>query len=293
MRKAIAFAAALALFSPVAFAKTTIGLSVSTLNNPFFVSLRDGANAAAKKGGADLIVLDAQNRADKQIADIEDLITRKVNVILVNPTDSAAVVGAIQKANAAKIPVITVDRSANGGNVAYHISSDNIAGGKMAGEYIVKMLGGKGNVVELVGIPGASAARDRGAGFNSVVKANTGLKVVAAQPADFDRAKGLSVMENILQAQPNIAAVFAHNDEMALGALQAIKTSGRKIAVVGFDATDDAVAAVKAGTLAATVAQQPEEIGRLGVEKALEIVKTGKVPEKTVNVPVALKLVTK
>ncbi|HEX2863752.1 MAG TPA: ribose ABC transporter substrate-binding protein RbsB [Deinococcales bacterium] len=281
------------MFSPAAFAKTTIGLSVSTLNNPFFVSLKDGAQAASTKAGADLIVLDAQNRADKQIGDIEDLITRKVNVILINPVDSDAVVGAIQKANAAKIPVITVDRSANGGNVAYHIASDNVAGGKMAGEYIKKLLNGKGNLVELVGVAGTSAARDRGAGFNAVVKATPGLKIVASQPADFDRAKGLTVMENILQAQPNIDAVFAHNDEMALGALQAIKTSGRKIAVVGFDATDDALAAVKAGTLAATVAQQPEEIGRLGVEKALDIVKTGKVPAKTVNVPVPLKLVTK
>lgn len=293
MRKLPAFLVAIALFSPVAFAKTTIGLSVSTLNNPFFVALRDGATAAANKAGADLIVLDAQNRADKQIGDIEDLITRKVSVILINPTDSDAVVGAIQKANAAKIPVITVDRSANGGMIAYHIASDNIAGGKMAGEYIKKMLGGKGNLVELVGVPGTSAARDRGAGFNSVVKATPGFKIVASQPADFDRAKGLTVMENILQAQPDIAAVFAHNDEMALGAVQAIKGSNRKIMVVGFDATDDALAAVKAGTMAATVQQQPEEIGRLGVVRALYIVRTGKVPAKTINVPVPLRLVTK
>lgn len=272
--------------------RPTIGLSLSTLNNPFFVELRDGAKAAAA-GKANLIVLDAQDRADKQTSDIEDLITRKVDVIIVNPTDSDAIIPSIRAANAAKIPVITVDRSANGGQIAYHIASDNVAGGKMAGEYIKKLLGGQGNVVELQGLPGSSAARDRGAGFNAVLKATPALKRVAVQPADFNRAKGLSVMENILQARPKIDAVFAHNDEMALGALQAIKAASRKIIVVGFDATPDALAAVKKGTLSATVAQQPREIGELGVQKALSIITTKKVPAKTVNIPVPLKLVTK
>ncbi|GGS25526.1 D-ribose ABC transporter substrate-binding protein [Deinococcus knuensis] len=273
--------------------RPVIGLSLSTLNNPFFVELRDGAKKAATGGGADLVVLDAQDRADKQASDIEDLITRKVKVIIVNATDSDAIIPSIMAANAAKIPVITVDRSANGGQVAYHVASDNVAGGKMAGEYIKKLLGGKGNIVELQGIPGSSAARDRGAGFNAALKAAPALKRVASQPADFNRAKGLSVMENILQSQPNIAAVFAHNDEMALGAAQAIASSKRKIVVVGFDATPDAVAAVRAGKLAATVAQRPADIGKLGVQRALTIIKTGKVPAKTVNVPVPLTLITK
>ncbi|AFD27038.1 D-ribose ABC transporter substrate-binding protein [Deinococcus gobiensis] len=279
--------------SAAAQSKPVIGLSLSTLNNPFFVELRDGAKKAAAAGGADLVVLDAQDRADKQASDIEDLITRKVKVIIVNATDSDAIIPSILAANAANIPVVTVDRSANGGKVAYHVASDNVAGGKLAGDYIKKLLGGRGNVVELQGIPGSSAARDRGAGFNAVLKTATGLKRVASQPADFNRAKGLSVMENILQSQPTIAAVFAHNDEMALGASQAVQASKRKILVVGFDATPDALAAVKAGTLAATVAQRPGDIGRLGVQRALDIVKTGKVPAKTVNVPVALNLVTK
>lgn len=292
MRKLVILSA-LALISSAAAQKATIGLSISTLNNPFFVELRDGAQKAASAGGANLVVLDAQDRADKQASDIEDLITRKVSVIIVNPTDSDAIIPSIKAANAAKIPVITVDRGANGGNIAYHVASDNVAGGKMAGEYIKKLLGGKGNVVELEGLPGTSAARDRGAGFNAVLKANPGLKKVAVQPADFNRAKGLSVMENILQAQPNIDAVFCHNDEMALGALQAIQASKRNIKIVGFDATPDALAAVKKGTMAATVAQQPALIGQLGVQRALNIVKTKVVPAKTVNVPVSLKLVTK
>ncbi len=274
-------------------AKDTIGLSVSTLNNPFFVTLRDGAQAAAAKAGLELLVLDAQDKADKQVSDLEDLVQKKVKVILVNPTDAAAVVPAIKKANAAGIPVITVDRGASGGKVAFHIASDNVAGGRSAGDYACKLLGGKGKMVELEGIPGSSAARDRGKGFNDYLKASCpGVKVMARQTANFDRAQGLTVMENVLQAQPAIDAVFAHNDEMALGALQAVKASKRPIKIVGFDATDDAVKAVNACEMAATVAQQPAEMGRLSVEKAAAIVKGARPGGKTEFIPVALKLVT-
>jgi ribose transport system substrate-binding protein len=284
----------LAMLAPaVALARDTVGFSVSTLNNPFFVTLRDGAKAAADKAGLELLVLDAQDKADKQVADIEDLVQRKVKVILVNPTDAAAVVPAIQRANAAAVPVITVDRAASGGKVAYHIASDNVAGGRLAGELVCKLVGGKGKVVELEGIPGSSAARDRGQGFNAYLKSScSGVAVVARQTANFDRAQGLSVMENILQAQPAIDAVFAHNDEMALGALQAVKASKRRIKVVGFDATDDAVKAVNACDMAGTVAQQPAEMGRLSVEKAAQIVQGSRPSDKTEFIPVALKLVT-
>ena len=197
---------------------------------------------------------------------MEDLITKNVAIILINPTDSDAVGSAVKAANGKNIPVITLDRGANSGDVVAHIASDNVAGGKMAGEYIIKQLGGNGKVVELEGIAGTSAARDRGQGFNEALK-GSGIEVVAKQTADFDRTKGLAVMENILQAQPEIDAVFAHNDEMALGALQAIKASGRTIMIVGFDATDDAVKAVEAGEMAATVAQQPALIEFPGCRK--------------------------
>lgn len=280
-------------FSGAALAKDTVGLSVSTLNNPFFVTLRDGAKAAADKAGLELLVLDAQDKPDKQVADIEDLTQKKVKVILVNPTDAAAVVPAIQRANGAGVPVITVDRAASGGKVAFHIASDNVAGGRLAAGFVCKLLGGKGKLAELEGIPGSSAARDRGKGFNEEVKSKcSGVTVAARQTANFDRAQGLTVMENILQAQPSLDAVFAHNDEMALGAVQAIKSSKRKIKVVGFDATDDAVKAVHACEMAATVAQQPKEMGRLAVEKAAELAKGGKAPEQTEFIPVALALVS-
>jgi ribose transport system substrate-binding protein len=272
-------------------AKVTIGLSVSTLNNPFFVTLKDGADKAAKEAGADLIVVDAGDNTAKQISDIEDLIQKKVSVLLINPTDSAAVVSAVEAANKANIPVITVDRASNGGKVVSHIASDNVKGGSMAADYIMKTLGNKGNIVELQGIAGTSAARDRGKGFHNVVDGKDGVKVVASQPADFDRAKGLSVMENILQGNKDIQAVFAHNDEMALGALSAIQAAGKNnILVVGFDATDDAVKAVKAGKMAATVAQKPDLIGKTAVETALKVAKGEKVDA---SIPVELQLITK
>ncbi|ABO51032.1 ribose-binding protein [Desulforamulus reducens MI-1] len=270
--------------------KMTIGLAVSTLNNPFFVDMRDGAKAAADKMNAELVVVDAQDDASKQVSQVENLIQQKVDIILLNPTDSDGLVTAVKDANEAKIPVITLDRNVNGGTVTSHIASDNVAGGRMAAEYIIKQLDRKGKVVELEGIAGTSAARDRGQGFHEVMDKEKNIKVVAKQPADFDRSKGLRVMENILQSQPEINAVFAHNDEMALGALQAVAAAKKDIMVVGFDGNDDAVNAVNDGKMAATVAQQPKLIGQLGVETAQRVVKGEKVDT---NIPAKLKLITK
>lgn len=268
---------------------TTIGFVVSTQTNPFFVTLKEGAEAKAKELGVELIVLDAQDDSTKAASNMEDLITRGVDVIVVNPTDSDAIVPSVEAANEAGIPVITVDRVSNGGEVVSSVASDNIAGGKMAGEFIIEKLAGKGKVVELEGISGANSAIERGQGFNEAIE-GSGLEVVAKQTADYDRSKGLEVMENILQSQPEIDAVFAHNDEMALGALEAIKAAGRDIIVVGFDATDDAVASVEAGDLAATIAQQPDIMG----QKAIEIAqKVANGEEVEASIPVELKMVTK
>ena len=276
-----------AVSSAASAAGEKIGLVVSTQNNPFFVTLKEGAVQKANELGYELIVLDSQNDPSKELGNVEDLLVKGVDVLLINPTDSDAVASSVRAANRSKIPVVTLDRAANGGKVVSHVASDNVLGGEVAGNYIVEKLGGKGKVVELEGIPGTTAARDRGEGFNKAIAGK--LEVVAKQSADFDRTKGLTVMENILEAQPEINAVFAHNDEMALGALKAIEASGRKnIVVVGFDATDDAVAAVKDGKLSATVAQKPAEIGAIGVEVADKIIKKEAVQE---NVPVALELI--
>jgi len=270
----------------------TLGLVLSTLNNPFFVTLRDGAQHAADEANVKLVVVDAQDDSAKMTAGIEDLINKKVNALLINPTDADAVVPAIKKANDANIPVFTVDRSANGGTVVSHIASDNVAGGRMAAEFLSKAIGGKGNVVELQGIAGTSAARDRGQGFNDYIKANSpNVTIVAQQTANFNRDEGLKVFENILQAQPEIAAVFAHNDEMILGAIQAAEAAKRTgIVFVGFDAIDDATKAVTDGKLAATVAQKPDLMGETAVKTAVSYL-NGTPVEK--SIPVELALVTK
>lgn len=270
--------------------KKKIGMVISTLNNPFFVTMKEGAEAKAKELGYELVVVDSQNDATKERSNVEDLVQQGIAVLIINPTDSDAVANSIQVANDKNIPVITVDRKANGGKIAVHIASDNAAGGKMAGEFILGQLGGKANIVELQGIPGASATRDRGAGFHSAVDNKDGVKVVASQPADFDRQKGLSVMENIIQATPEFDAVFAHNDEMALGAIKALKTANKKAIVVGFDGNEDAVNAVNAGEMAATIAQQPDLMGSLGVENAIKLANGESVQSE---IPVDLKLIKK
>lgn len=275
--------AVMSLSAATQAAEQSMALVVSTLNNPFFVTLKDGAEAKAKELGYQMVVLDSQNDPAKELANVEDLTVRKVSAILVNPTDSAAVGNAIKLANKAGIPVLTLDRGANVGEVKAHIASDNIAGGKMAGDFIASKLGKNIDVIQLEGIAGTSAARDRGEGFAQAVKAN-GFKVLASQPADFDRTKGLNVMENLLAAHPDVKAVFAQNDEMALGALRATQAAGKQVLIVGFDGTDDGKAAVKSGKLGATVAQQPALIGAIGVETADKVLK-GEAVEKYIPVP--------
>lgn len=250
-----------------------VGIVLSTLNNPFFVSMKNGAEKEAEKLGYELIVLDSQDDPVKERSNVEDLIQLGVVALLINPTDSDAVIKAVEIANESNIPVITLDRQANGGEVTSHIASDNIKGGAMAAEFALEQLGATENinVVELQGIPGASATRDRGAGFHSVLDDKSNVNFVSSQAADFDRQKGLSVMENIIQGNKDIQVVFAHNDEMALGAAKAIKSSNINAMVIGFDGEDDALDAIEKGEMKATVAQQPDLIGALGVQLAEKI----------------------
>jgi ribose transport system substrate-binding protein len=268
--------------------KIKVGLSVSTLSNPFFVSLRDVIVEEAEAKGMEIIVVNSQDDPATEISNIEDLIQQGVDVLIINPTDSSAVSSAVQSANSANIPVITIDRSAEQGEVETLITSDNVAGGEMAAEFIYDQLGEGAKVAELEGVSGASATRERGEGFHRI--ADEKLDVVASQPADFDRIKGLTVMENTLQGHSDIEAVFAHNDEMALGAVEAIQAAGKNIIVVGFDGIEDAIDAVEAGDLTATIAQRPDLMGKEAI-KAAEKILNGEELEDIIKVP--LDLVTK
>ena len=261
----------------------SIGLAVSTLSNPFFVSLQEGAEAKAKELGVELFVTDAGDDASRQANDVEDLISKGISVLIVNPVDSDAIASSVKEAIGKGIKVIAVDRVVNGVEVDCSIASDNVMGAELAAEYIVELVGEGAEVAELQGVTGASATNDRGEGFHNI--ADTKLNVVASQTASFDRAEGMSVMENILQGNSGIKAVFAHNDEMALGAVEAC--AGKDIVIVGFDATDDALAAIKEGKMAATVAQQPELMGSTAVETAVKLI-NGETVEKTLPVEVSL-----
>ncbi|MFS7384209.1 ribose ABC transporter substrate-binding protein RbsB [Rahnella inusitata] len=284
----VSAAAITASFSANVMAKDTIALVVSTLNNPFFVSMKDGAQKEADKLGYNLIVLDSQNNPAKELANVQDLTVRGTKLMLINPTDSDAVGNAVAMANQAKIPVITLDRQATKGVVASHVASDNAFGGKMAGDFIAKKLGENAKVIELEGIAGTSVARERGKGFAQAAEKHH-FQILASQPADFDRTKGLNVMQNLLTAHQDVQAVFAQNDEMALGALRALQTAGNTdVLVVGFDGTEDGIKAVNSGKMGATVAQRPEQIGVIGVQTADKVLKGEKVPAV---IPVDLKLV--
>lgn len=267
---------------------TDLGLALSTLNNPFFVGVRDGAQAEADRRGLHINITDAQDDASEQINQMETFTSQNVRATIINPVDSDAAVPAVGVANRADVPVLSIDRGVNGGDVASTIASDNVAGGRLAARALARALGGRGRVAVLQGQPGTSAARERGKGFEQQIRSYAGIEVVARQPADFDRTKGLNVMTNLMQAHHGIDGIFSANDEMALGAAQALGgKSGDSVKVVAFDGTPDGLRAVRRGTLTATVAQQPKLLGRKAVDRAMRIAHGRRVPHQ-VRVPVVL-----
>lgn len=263
-----------------------IGLSLSTLNNPFFVQVRAGAQQEATRLGVKLTVTDAQNDASQQANQTQNFTSSGMDAVIVNPVDSDALGQAVKGANQADIPVVAVDRGVNNATTSTLVASDNVAGGKAGAQALGRKLGGRGTVVILQGQAGTSASRERGAGFAQGLRQFPGIRVVARQPADFDRTKGLDVMGNLLQAHPNVDAVFAENDEMALGAIRALGTrAGRDVQVMGFDGTPDGLNAVRSGQMFASVAQRPSELGRIAVRNAVQV-SEGKPVQQSVMVPV-------
>ncbi len=269
----------------------TVVLAVSTQTNPFFVQLVNGAKAEAKTKGVNLQVQDASDDAATQANQISNAISTGAKVVIVNPTDSDAVAPSVKALNKAKIPVIAVDRSASSGTVDSFIASDNVAGGAQAAKELATIMGGKGDVIQLQGTPGTSASRDRGKGFTDEIAKYPNIKVVAKQTANFDRSKALDVTTNLLQAHPEATGLFAENDEMGLGAISALgPKAGKSVKVVSFDGTADGLKAVAAGTLGATIAQQPALLGKTAVDQAADLLSGKKVPATT---PMKVVTVTK
>lgn len=269
-----------------------IGLSMNTLNNPFFVDVSNGAKKGAKDNDVELFVTDAQNQPSKQQTDVENLLQKDLDLLIIDPCDSDAIVAAIETANEKDVPVITIDRAAKGGEVVAHMGFNAIHSGNIAGEYLVDVLNGKGKIVEIMGIMGTNVAQDRSKGFNEIVDKTEGFEVVATQSANFDRAEAMKVMENILQANAEIDGVYAANDEMALGALEAIEAAGRldEIVLIGCDAIDPSLEAIRGDKLEATIAEPPFFLGKNAVLMGLDHI-NGKEIEK--NIILDSTLVTK
>lgn len=268
--------------------KLTIGVSISTLSNPAFISLRDEIKDYAKEKGTKIQISDAQNDTSKQNNDVEDFVQRKVDALIINPCDSAAIGTAVKDANEAGIPVVCVDRSSDKGKVLSTVATNNVETGKMAAKYLVDEVDKNAKVAEVQGIPGASTTRDRGKGFDDY--ADGKLDIVTKQAANFDRDKSLTVTENILQAHPDISAIFTHNGEEAVGASKAVSESGKDIKVIGIDGGDAEFKAIKNGTQTATIAQQWKKMGKLSLQAVYDHYADKKV-KKNIYPPV--KLITK
>ena len=277
----------------------TIALVLKTLNNPFFIDMEAGALEAARSLGVNLIVQAAERELDveRQMQICENLIERKVDVLCITPSGTREIIPAILKANRRGIPVIIVDTqvdleslAADGGHTAMFIGSDNFEGGKIAGDFLIERLGGKGKVAILEGIPGHETADSRRLGFLESISAAPGIEVVASQPANWERDQGYNVFQNMLQANPGITGLFAASDLMALGAVEAIAAAGKtgKIEVVGFDALKEAQEAVRKGAMAGTIAQQPGEMGRKAIEHAHKLLQGETIPR---NLGVSIELI--
>ncbi|MGV3050959.1 substrate-binding domain-containing protein [Streptococcus hyovaginalis] len=259
-----------------------LGVSISTTNNPYFVAMKEGIDKYAKDKSVKVKVADAQDDAARQADDVQNFVSQNVDAILINPVDSDAIVPAIKAANSADIPVILIDRGSNGGDVLTTVASDNVEAGKMAAEYIIKELGKDAKTFELSGVPGASATVDRGNGFNKVAKDQ--LDIVSSQSANFDRAKALNTAQNMIQGHKDVQAIFAQNDEMAMGAAQAAKAAGlENVLIVGIDGQPDAHDSINKGAMSATIAQQPAKMGEIAIQAAIDHYQGKKVEKETVS----------
>jgi ribose transport system substrate-binding protein len=309
MKKTLALLLAAAALSPscnrgattTSSGKPTVALVLKTLNHPFFVDMRRGAQEAADRLGVTLQVQAAEREIDveKQMQIVENLIQTGIDALCITPSGSREIVSALVKAKSAKVPIVVVDTRLDpkaaadaGVQAATFVGSDNYAGGRLAGEYLVQHTNGRAHVAVLEGIPGHETGDSRLRGFRDGIKSAPGMTIVASQPANWERDQGFNVFQNMLQAHPDIDSVFACSDLMALGAIEAIAAAGKtgRIRVIGFDALDDAKKAIAAGTMEASVAQFPSEMGRAAVESAVKVIRGESLPP---DINVKLELVTK
>ena len=269
--------------------KLTIGVSFQEMNNPYFVLMNETAEGIAKQIGADLIVTDARHDVSKQINDIEDMIQKGIDILILNPTDSVGVQGAVESAKEAGVVVVCVDAQAEG-PIDSFVGSKNYDAGKFAGEYLVKLLNGKGKVAILDGIP-VVPILERVKGFKDAVKDVPGIEIVDVQNGKQERSVALTVVENMIQGHPDLNGIFSVNDTGAYGALAAIEASGKDIALVSVDGAPEAIKYIlDGGAFKGTSAQFPRDQIRIGLGIALAKYWGANIPK---IIPVDVKLITK
>jgi len=270
-----------------------IAVVISTLNNPWFVVLGESAAQRARELGYTAQIFDSQNSSAKEAEHFDNIIAMGYDAILFNPTDADGSVMNVKRAKEAGIPTFCMDREINSRDAAAtQLLSDSFTGCVKLGQYFVRQVGKKGNYVEILGLVGDNNTWNRSKGFHSVIDEFPDLKMVAQQSADFDRNKAMDVMETIMQANPEIDAVFCGNDAMALGAYQAVLSAGKanKVKIFGFDGSKDAIDGIVSGKITATVMQFPVLMSRTSADLADQYIK-GKRDFST-KTPVEVVLVT-
>ncbi len=270
----------------VDFESATFGFAQTENNNPWRIAQTESMRNAAEENGVEIVITDAQSNTPKQVSDIQDMVAQGADVLFIPPREEQGLEPALQSAREAGVPVFLVDREANAEICEDYIGfmgSNFIEQGERAAEWLVEAKNGKAKVAELQGTVGASVTADRGEGFKSVIDENSGMEIIASQSGNFNRAEGQNVMEQILGGNPDLDAVYAHNDEMAIGAIQALKDAGRKpgedVTVVSVDGTRDALQAIIDGDLGATVETNPR-FGPLAFDTAKRFLSGEQVPTK-------------
>jgi len=266
---------------PAPAPKKVVGVTLLTRSHAFYQDLEVAMRETADRLGIQLMVQSCDFKVDVQTSQVEDFINSGVSAIVICPADSNAIVGAVKRANAAKIPAFTADIAAKGGDVVCHVASDNVRGGHVIGEYLVKLLKGKGEVA-IINHPVTTSVQDRVRGFREALSKASGIEVVADQTAEGQRSKAVDIAETILESHPNLNAIWGINDDSALGALQAVRQAkrGNRVIVVGYDGTPEARKEILAGSpLKADAVQYPQRIGQVTIETIDKYLRGEQVPK--------------
>ena len=264
----------------------TVGYAAAGLIDAVQIAWSDGLKQVVEEAGGKVLTVDSQNKIAKQISDVEDLLSQKIDFLVVNPVDEAGIVPAIEAANKAGVPVVTIDRAAGGGEVAAHITFDNYKAGFDAGEFIAKMNNNKGEVAQLEGMAGTSVARERAQGFIDAIAKYPDMKIVFDKPADWDTAKALAATEDMLASNPNVVGIWAHADAMIMGAIEALKAANKlsQVTTVGMGMYGGGPESIKAGELTGDWELYVADLGKIAGQTVLKLANCETV-EKVVNTP--------